>query len=171
MQHSLPTCTMRVVRGVGHTVQYAPGVGHLVCYAPHSLISVNLDVVHMRFCSILFKISPRLRRASFDPDLVLVSSGPFPLSSACSFLFHSHLCVFAIDRFDPGLVLMSPGPGCPDDFNAPSVIGELATRGIPVFGVCLGLQSMVLYFGGKLDILPTPVHGKPYDVKLVNGGG
>jgi anthranilate/para-aminobenzoate synthase component II len=66
---------------------------------------------------------------------------------------------------------MSPGPGCPDDFNAPAVIGELAKRGIPVFGVCLGLQSMVQFFGGKLDILPTPVHGKPYNVSLTNGGG
>jgi len=69
-------------------------------------------------------------------------------------------------RLQPDMVLMSPGPGCPDDFGAPHMIGALADRGIPVFGVCLGLQSIVQHYGGKLDILPTPVHGKPYTMRL-----
>ena len=34
-------------------------------------------------------------------------------------------------------------------------------RGIPTFGVCLGLQGIVEYFGGVLDVLDTPMHGKP----------
>jgi anthranilate synthase len=72
------------------------------------------------------------------------------------------LSIEEVEKFAPDMVLMSPGPGCPDDFASPAMIGALASRRIPIFGVCLGLQSIVQHFGGKLDILPTPVHGKPY---------
>ena len=34
-------------------------------------------------------------------------------------------------------------------------------RGVPFLGVCLGLQGIVEYFGGALDILDVPMHGKP----------
>jgi anthranilate synthase len=37
----------------------------------------------------------------------------------------------------------------------------LLRRRIPIFGVCLGLQGIVEYFGGALDVLDTPMHGKP----------
>jgi anthranilate synthase len=40
-------------------------------------------------------------------------------------------------------------------------LGLLMKRRIPVFGVCLGLQGIVEYFGGALDVLGTPMHGKP----------
>lgn len=76
------------------------------------------------------------------------------------------LTIEEVESYAPDMVLMSPGPGCPDDFGAPAMIGALAERGIPVFGVCLGLQSIVQHFGGKLDILPTPVHGKPHAVRV-----
>ena len=36
-----------------------------------------------------------------------------------------------------------------------------AALGIPVFGVCLGLQGAVEAFGGELDVLDYPMHGKP----------
>jgi anthranilate/para-aminobenzoate synthase component II len=36
-----------------------------------------------------------------------------------------------------------------------------AQAGIPIFGVCLGLQAIVEHAGGSLSVLPAPVHGKP----------
>jgi anthranilate synthase len=33
--------------------------------------------------------------------------------------------------------------------------------GVPVFGVCLGLQGIVEAFGGELGVLDYPMHGKP----------
>jgi anthranilate synthase len=65
-----------------------------------------------------------------------------------------------IERYDPDLLLISPGPGRPSDFRLGEVIGLAADRGLPVFGVCLGLQGIVEYFGGRLDLLAEPVHGK-----------
>jgi anthranilate synthase len=61
----------------------------------------------------------------------------------------------------PDLVLLSPGPGRPDDFSMRETLGLLLERRIPIFGVCLGLQGIVEYFGGALDVLDTPMHGKP----------
>ena len=61
----------------------------------------------------------------------------------------------------PDLVLLSPGPGRPDEFAMRETLDLLMKRRIPIFGVCLGLQGIVEYFGGALDVLDTPMHGKP----------
>lgn len=37
------------------------------------------------------------------------------------------------------------------------------------FGICLGLQGMVEYFGGELGVLPHPMHGKPSRVHVLDG--
>ncbi len=65
----------------------------------------------------------------------------------------------------PDLVLVSPGPGRPSDFGVPDLVRHAANLGIPVFGVCLGLQGVVEAFGGTLGILDYPMHGKPSMVK------
>ena len=66
-----------------------------------------------------------------------------------------------LDQVKPDLILISPGPGRPVDFGVPSLVRHAAEKGIPVFGVCLGLQGIVEAFGGELGVLPYPVHGKP----------
>jgi anthranilate synthase len=66
----------------------------------------------------------------------------------------------AIDSSKPDVVLISPGPARPEDFGVPNLVNELARRGIPTFGVCLGLQGIVEAFGGVLEVLPYPMHGK-----------
>jgi anthranilate synthase len=65
-----------------------------------------------------------------------------------------------IDEWNPALVLISPGPGRPGDFRVPETVQYCVARGLPVFGVCLGLQGIVEAFGGELDILDYPMHGK-----------
>ncbi len=70
----------------------------------------------------------------------------------------------------PNIVLISPGPARPEDFGVPALVRELARRGIPTFGVCLGLQGIVEGFGGTLDVLEYPMHGKPSLVSHRNQG-
>ncbi|MFD1930302.1 anthranilate synthase component I [Nonomuraea mangrovi] len=65
-----------------------------------------------------------------------------------------------IDRIAPDLVVLSPGPGWPSDFGMSALIDEVYGRGLPVFGVCLGLQAMVEQAGGTLELLDYPEHGK-----------
>ena len=69
----------------------------------------------------------------------------------------------------PDLVLLSPGPGRPEDFGVGETIGATLAAGIPLFGVCLGLQGIVEYYGGRLSVLPTPMHGKPSMVNVLGG--
>jgi anthranilate synthase len=45
-------------------------------------------------------------------------------------------------------------------------VKQLLDRNLPIFGVCLGLQGVVEFFGGELGVLPTPVHGKPSAVSV-----
>lgn len=65
------------------------------------------------------------------------------------------------DDEKPDLVVLSPGPGTPDDFRLADTIRACLERDLPIFGVCLGLQGIVEYFGGKLGVLEYPMHGKP----------
>ncbi|MGA2434529.1 MAG: anthranilate synthase component I [Bryobacteraceae bacterium] len=66
-----------------------------------------------------------------------------------------------IGKIAPSIILVSPGPGRPADFGVPDLVRYAASQGIPVFGVCLGLQGMVEAFGGELGVLDYPMHGKP----------
>ncbi len=74
-----------------------------------------------------------------------------------------------LDSYAPDLVVLSPGPGRPADFGCSALLDEVYARGLPAFGVCLGLQAMVEHAGGALSLLPEPAHGKPGQV-LVSGG-
>jgi anthranilate synthase len=73
-------------------------------------------------------------------------------------------------EIDPSLILISPGPGRPSDFGVPALVKFAAGAGIPVFGVCLGLQGIVEAFGGTLGVLDYPMHGKPSLVKNTGKG-
>ncbi len=66
-----------------------------------------------------------------------------------------------ISETAPDLILVSPGPGRPKDFGVPDLVRFAAQNRIPVFGVCLGLQGTVEAFGGELEVLGYPMHGKP----------
>jgi anthranilate synthase len=71
-----------------------------------------------------------------------------------------------LDATHPDLVVLSPGPGTPADFDVSGTVGQLLERGLPIFGVCLGLQGVVEFFGGELSVLPTPMHGKPSPISV-----
>ncbi|HEY2507288.1 MAG TPA: anthranilate synthase component I [Streptosporangiaceae bacterium] len=74
-----------------------------------------------------------------------------------------------LDEFAPDLVVLSPGPGQPADFECDKLLTALDERGLPAFGVCLGLQAMVEHAGGSLGLLAVPMHGKPSQVRVLGG--
>jgi len=68
--------------------------------------------------------------------------------------------VAAIREAAPDLILISPGPGRPEDAGVSlAVITELAGV-IPILGVCLGHQAIGQAFGGDVVQAPTLMHGK-----------
>tara|TARA_R110002072_G_scaffold238329_1_gene395679 strand:+ start:13059 stop:15212 length:2154 start_codon:yes stop_codon:yes gene_type:complete len=75
-----------------------------------------------------------------------------------------------LDRINPDLVVLSPGPGRPEDFKLKQTIEMVVSKKIPIFGVCLGLQGLVEYFGGELGTLSLPQHGRPADINVLEAG-
>jgi anthranilate synthase len=67
------------------------------------------------------------------------------------------------------LLVLSPGPGRPEDFAISKTIGAALEKKLPIFGVCLGVQAIGEYFGGKLGQLRQPAHGRPSPVKVRGG--
>jgi anthranilate synthase len=75
-----------------------------------------------------------------------------------------------LEEVAPDLMLISPGPGRPSDFGINELVKKAVDLGIPIFGVCLGLQGIVEAFGGELGVLDYPMHGKPSQITN-NGKG
>lgn len=68
-----------------------------------------------------------------------------------------------IRNSNPDRIIISPGPGSPDDEHyfgvCADVIRELG-QSTPLLGVCLGMQGIVHVFGGKVVKAHVPMHGK-----------
>ncbi len=75
------------------------------------------------------------------------------------------------DRLRPDLVVLSPGPGSPTDFDCKATIKKARARDLPIFGVCLGLQALAEAYGGELRQLHVPMHGKPSRIQVAKDGG
>lgn len=71
-----------------------------------------------------------------------------------------------LDEINPSLVVLSPGPGSPKDFDCENTIKKVRGRDLPIFGVCLGQQALTEAYGGKLAQLDVPMHGKPSRIKV-----
>ncbi|TIP09710.1 anthranilate synthase [Mesorhizobium sp.] len=74
------------------------------------------------------------------------------------------------DRLKPNLVVLSPGPGTPKDFDCAATIKRARARDLPIFGVCLGLQALAEAYGGELRQLHVPMHGKPSRIRVSKPG-
>ena len=70
-----------------------------------------------------------------------------------------------IDELSPDRILISPGPGTPDDAGISLHVIERFAQNTPILGVCLGHQAIGQFFGGKVVRGPEPVHGKPVSIK------
>jgi len=60
----------------------------------------------------------------------------------------------------PDLVLISPGPGRPEDAGISTEVIRSLGGEVPILGVCLGHQAIGQVFGGDVVAAPTLMHGK-----------
>ncbi len=74
----------------------------------------------------------------------------------------------------PTHVCISPGPGRPEDAGVSLAVIAAFERRVPLFGVCLGHQSLVHHFGGRIVSAPRLMHGKTsmitHDGKVIYAG-
>src|SRR4051794_20837104 len=92
------------------------------------------------------------------------------LGAAVTVMRNDAVTVDAIASARPERIVISPGPGRPEDAGVTmDVIRELG-RETPIFGVCLGHQAIGAVFGGSVVRASTPMHGKTSTIEH-NGRG
>ncbi|HEX6832446.1 MAG TPA: aminodeoxychorismate/anthranilate synthase component II, partial [Rudaea sp.] len=73
---------------------------------------------------------------------------------------NDELSVEQIRKLGPDRIVISPGPGTPDQAGVSLALIEKIGAQIPVFGVCLGHQAIGQAFGGKVVRAREIMHGK-----------
>lgn len=73
-----------------------------------------------------------------------------------------------IDKIDPDCILISPGPGNPNQAGLCLDIVNIYCDRVPILGVCLGHQIIAQTFGGKIIRAERPMHGKVSRIKHDN---
>ena len=68
--------------------------------------------------------------------------------------------VEAIRALAPERIVISPGPGRPEEAGVSLDVIRAFGPAVPILGVCLGHQAIGLAFGGRVVRAPLPIHGK-----------
>lgn len=69
-----------------------------------------------------------------------------------------------INRLNPSHIIISPGPGTPDEAGISSDVIKTFAGKIPILGVCLGHQAIGQVFGAKVVRAPYLMHGKVSEI-------
>jgi anthranilate synthase/aminodeoxychorismate synthase-like glutamine amidotransferase len=84
---------------------------------------------------------------------------------------HDAVTLDEMRAFEPDAVLVSPGPGRPEDAGLSNdAIREFGEGGVPVLGVCLGNQCIGQLYGGKVVRAERVMHGKTSEVRHQGSG-
>lgn len=81
---------------------------------------------------------------------------------------NNEITIAEIRKRNYNRIVISPGPGSPEKHAYFGICGEVLTelgKEIPVLGVCLGMQGIAYYFGGKVVRAKKPMHGKTSLIK------
>ncbi|WP_016950463.1 aminodeoxychorismate/anthranilate synthase component II [Anabaena sp. PCC 7108] len=94
----------------------------------------------------------------------------FPIASDLKVFRNDKITVDEIRALKPDAVVISPGPGRPENAGISlDIITELGSS-LPILGVCLGHQSIGQVFGGKIVSAPELMHGKTSQVSHTGVG-
>ncbi len=86
---------------------------------------------------------------------------------------NDEMTIEGIKEHNPDKIIVSPGPGTPEDEEYFGVCAQAITelgKTIPLLGVCLGMQGIVHQFGGKITLAPLPMHGKTSPINHTGTG-
>jgi anthranilate synthase component 2 len=93
-----------------------------------------------------------------------------PVASEVQVYRNDQISLAEISQLQPAAVVISPGPGRPEDAGISlELIKELGPT-LPILGVCLGHQSIGQVFGGKIVSAPVLMHGKTSQVEHAGVG-
>ncbi|MBD2515949.1 aminodeoxychorismate/anthranilate synthase component II [Nostoc sp. FACHB-973] len=84
----------------------------------------------------------------------------FPVAADIRVFRNDKISIDEIRALKPEAVVISPGPGRPEDAGISLELIEQLGQELPILGVCLGHQSIGQVFGGKIVSAPELMHGK-----------
>jgi len=73
---------------------------------------------------------------------------------------NNEITIDEIKSMRPTAIILSPGPGNPNQAGISLSVVEQFHKSIPILGVCLGHQVIGQFFGGKIVKAKQPMHGK-----------
>lgn len=79
---------------------------------------------------------------------------------------NDEMTIEEIKELNPARIILSPGPGRPEDAGIIIEVAKKLGKKIPVLGVCLGHQAICEAFGGTVTYAKELMHGKQSDVKF-----
>ena len=88
----------------------------------------------------------------------------FPVAAEIQVYRNDQITLEQIRQLQPAGIVISPGPGRPEDAGISLDIIRHLGPNLPILGVCLGHQSIGQVFGGKIVCAPQLMHGKTSDV-------
>jgi anthranilate synthase component 2 len=94
----------------------------------------------------------------------------FPVANEIKVFRNDKISIDEIRAFKPEAVVISPGPGRPEDAGISLELIEQLGQELPILGVCLGHQSIGQVFGGKIIRAPELMHGKTSQVSHTGVG-
>jgi anthranilate synthase component 2 len=83
-----------------------------------------------------------------------------PVAQDLKVFRNDQITVADIAQMQPHGIVISPGPGCPDDAGISLELIRQLGPTVPLLGVCLGHQSIGQVYGGKIGPAPELMHGK-----------
>ncbi|PPS45693.1 aminodeoxychorismate/anthranilate synthase component II [Chroococcidiopsis sp. TS-821] len=94
----------------------------------------------------------------------------FPVAAEIQVYRNDQITLEQIRQLQPAGIVISPGPGRPDDAGISLEIIRHLGPDLPILGVCLGHQSIGQVFGGKIVSAPELMHGKTSNVSHTGTG-
>ncbi|MBD2530426.1 aminodeoxychorismate/anthranilate synthase component II [Nostoc flagelliforme FACHB-838] len=94
----------------------------------------------------------------------------FPVADDIKVFRNDKISIDEIRALKPEAVVISPGPGRPEDAGISLELIEQLGQELPILGVCLGHQSIGQVFGGKIIPAPELMHGKTSQVSHTGVG-
>lgn len=94
----------------------------------------------------------------------------FPVASDIQVFRNDKITVEEIRALNPNLIVISPGPGRPENAGISQDVIKQLGHNLPILGVCLGHQSIGQVFGGKIVSAKDLMHGKTSQVSHTGVG-
>ncbi len=81
---------------------------------------------------------------------------------------NDEMTIAEIEKLNPEKIILSPGPGYPENAGIIIEIAKTLSKRIPTLGVCLGHQAICAAYGAKITYAKQLMHGKQSTVQFKN---